>query len=388
MEEKTNKSQKKIKILLIGTIPPPMGGASYMVQILLNSKFSQTFEIIFINTKYIKTIFDLRKFTILKLLKTIKYLFIVFYVLSFKNVAFVIVCPSTGGYSIIKDAIFSLISSRIFKKKLILWMHGNGYLDYDERHSVIKKLIDNMSKDALIIITLGDNLKNAYLRWCEAEKMVTVPNGINMMFDDSILEYRRNRALHKNVKNTTVLYLSNLDESKGFKIVLYAARNILNLRKDINFVFCGAWANQDQMKMVSQFCKDYNLYPFIEFRGKTLGRKKMKAYEDADIFVFPTSFSIETFGLVNIEAMDAGLPIITTSRGAIPEIVQDGINGFLVPEQNVKAVAEKIILLVDNPSLRFEMGKINRIKFKENYTIDIFADRWISLIEKLSNLRQ
>lgn len=383
-----NKSQEKIKILLIGTIPPPMGGAAYTVQTLLNSKFSRCFEIIFLNTKYNRTIFDLGKFTILKVLKTIKYLFKAFYVLSFKRVDFVIICPSTGGWSIIKDAIFSLVSSRIFKKNLILWMHGNGYLDYDERHSLIQKLIDNMSKDSLIIVTLGDNLKNSYLRWFKAEKMVTIPTGINMMFDDSILEYRRNKTLHKNIKNITVLYFSNLDESKGFKIVLYAAKNILNLRKDINFVFCGAWANKDQVKMVSTYCKDYNLYPFVEFRGKTIGRKKMEAYKDADIFVFPTSFSIETFGLVNIEAMDAGLPIITTPRGAIPEIVQDGINGFLVPEQNVEAVSEKIILLADNASLRFEIGKINRKKFKENYTIDRFSDRWINLIEKLSNLRQ
>ena len=70
------------------------------------------------------------------------------------------------------------------------------------------------------------------------------------------------------------------------------------------------------------------------------------------MLVFPTFYYNETMGLVLLEAMQAGLPVIATRRGSIPEIIQDGVNGFLVEEQNAADLADKILRLADDAALR------------------------------------
>ena len=99
--------------------------------------------------------------------------------------------------------------------------------------------------------------------------------------------------------------------------------------------------------------------------------------------MFKTFFPVETFGIVNLEAMEAGLPIITTSRGAIPEIVEDGVNGYLIGENDPEGLAATILLLADDRDLRCQIGIRNRKKFMECFAADAFADRWISLIKDI-----
>ena len=76
--------------------------------------------------------------------------------------------------------------------------------------------------------------------------------------------------------------------------------------------------------------RHWGIEDYVEFHGATTGEAKRQAFVEADIFVFPTFFPVETFGIVNIEALEAGLPVITTPVAAIPEIIKDGINGYLV----------------------------------------------------------
>lgn len=107
-------------------------------------------------------------------------------------------------------------------------------------------------------------------------------------------------------------------------------------------------------------------------------------YAALDIVVVPSRLP-EPFGLVTIEAMASKKPVIATSHGGSLEIVEDGISGFLVPTDNPEALAEKIMVLVENPTMRKNMGlsghRIVQEKFSEehfnaemrNLLMDIFV---------------
>ena len=88
-------------------------------------------------------------------------------------------------------------------------------------------------------------------------------------------------------------------------------------------------------------------------------------YASADIFVLP-SFK-ETFGIVFLEAMHYGLPIITTNVSAMPELVEEGKNGFLVPIADSQALAKAISKLIENPDLSKQMGEVGRKKVANSY---------------------
>ena len=88
----------------------------------------------------------------------------------------------------------------------------------------------------------------------------------------------------------------------------------------------------------------------------------------------------ECFPLVLLEAMMFSLPIISTSEGGIPDIVQNGETGFIVQKQNPEHLAEKILILINNPCKRKLMGVNGNEKFYKNYTLDIFEKRLTKIL--------
>ena len=85
-----------------------------------------------------------------------------------------------------------------------------------------------------------------------------------------------------------------------------------------------------------------------------------------------------------LEAMAAGLPVISTPVGAIPELIKPGTNGFLVPPGDYEALAEKILMLVKDEPLRKMIGKNNRAKVMQEYDFKIIANKLEVVYDKLS----
>ncbi|HEU5290544.1 MAG TPA: glycosyltransferase family 4 protein, partial [Cyclobacteriaceae bacterium] len=93
-------------------------------------------------------------------------------------------------------------------------------------------------------------------------------------------------------------------------------------------------------------------------------------YLTADVFCFPSFVESESFGNVIAEAMMFSLPVIATKWNAIPELVEDGVTGYLVPVEDAVKLAEKIKLLAENPALRIRLGSKGREKFISEFLLD------------------
>jgi len=100
----------------------------------------------------------------------------------------------------------------------------------------------------------------------------------------------------------------------------------------------------------------------------------------SDLFVLPSLE--EAFGIVLVEAMSQSLPVVATAVQGVSSIVRDGVNGFLVPPQDEKALAAKVVSLLENPRLAREMGKRNRGD-SEQYQWDRLAERYMDIYERL-----
>ncbi len=151
-----------------------------------------------------------------------------------------------------------------------------------------------------------------------------------------------------------ILFLSNFIKNKKI-LVLIEALDILT-KQDHEFVVRFVGAHFDLSKeMIEEVIRNKNLTSFAKVVGPLMGTEKFLEYEQADIFVFPT-FS-EAFGLVNLEAMQYALPVISTFEGSIPDIVIDNETGFLVEKQNGTNVADKIATRLKDKNKRIEMCK-------------------------------
>jgi len=102
----------------------------------------------------------------------------------------------------------------------------------------------------------------------------------------------------------------------------------------------------------------------------------------ADIAAVPSGRS-EAFGLVNVEAMACGLPVVATRAGGMPEIVEDGVTGYLVDPEHIAAeLSDRLRRLLDDEGLRRRMGLASRSRVEERFTWQRSAEAWLRLFEQ------
>jgi glycosyltransferase involved in cell wall biosynthesis len=181
----------------------------------------------------------------------------------------------------------------------------------------------------------------------------------------------------------TVLFLGNLIPDKGVLILLEAAARVCRTRPDVRFQFAGAWWCDADRQAAEQIIATHQLHERVEFLGVVEGERKWAVLSAADLLAFPTFYNPETFGLVLIEALWAGLPVVTTARAAIPEIIEDGVNGLLVNEQDAGDLAAKIRLLASDPAMRARIGAANPARFAAHYTHEQYGQRMAAALTAL-----
>ncbi|MRS03914.1 glycosyltransferase, partial [bacterium] len=119
----------------------------------------------------------------------------------------------------------------------------------------------------------------------------------------------------------------------------------------------------------------------VEITGPLYGSEKVRELYNADIFVLPSRN--EAFPLVILEAMQSGLPVISTFEGGISDMVADKETGFLTDKKNPQLLADKITLLLNDSLLRTEMGNKGLQRFKDNYTLGRFEEKLVNALDHI-----
>lgn len=209
-------------------------------------------------------------------------------------------------------------------------------------------------------------------------KIVVIPNGINI--EDFDVPYSKEECREKLALSSPeriLLCVGNLEPRKGFDILLKAMPKILKNVQDTKLVFVGNGIMSDVLKSLAD---NLGIFEHIKFAGFVDESKKVLYYKSADIFVHPSIYEI--FGIVNLEAMACGVPIVASKVGGIPDVVKNGENGLLVPPRDSEALADAIIHLLENEDIRVKMGKNGRKKV-ENYSWKRIAEETEKLYEGL-----
>ena len=171
-----------------------------------------------------------------------------------------------------------------------------------------------------------------------------------------------------------ILFLSNLIPSKGAMEFLKLAKVVSQKVSSIVFVLGGPQRSEQFFNKIMDFIQKEQLKDVVKVPGPIYGKEKEEYFRNSSIFVFPTYYEKETFGLVNIEAMQWGLPVITTDEGAIPEVVKHGINGYIVNPHNLDQLAYYTLKLIKNEKLRKKMGDAGRDRYEKYFSINVYEE--------------
>jgi glycosyltransferase involved in cell wall biosynthesis len=126
----------------------------------------------------------------------------------------------------------------------------------------------------------------------------------------------------------------------------------------------------------------------VTFTGKMPNEQLPGFYATADMFVGPSiitdSGDTEGLGVVFLEALASGTAVIGSNVGGIPDIIEDGKSGFLVPQKDSKVLADKIIDLLKNPQLQKDFANYGKEHIKKNFSWESIAEKFNELFKSLS----
>ena len=368
-------SSHRARLLVFGYLPPPIYGPAITYQALLRSSFTQRFDVTFVNLTVVRDYRELEVFRWRKLGLLLRQLALEIRHLASRRFEFVFYPISLNRNAFLKDTLFVGIA-RMFRVPIVLYGHGNGLPEFREKSPRwLQRLIDWTIRSAVAATVPGKNLRFNFLGHLRDDQVFAVTNGIEVP--------EKLPVVTKPPGRFTVLYLGNLVREKGVFVILDAIPLVKARCPEAHFVFAGAWWSDEDRAEGERLVQERNLSSCTEFTGTVSGAQKWEAVCRGDVLVFPTFFRYETLGQVLLEAMGCGLPVIATRRAAIPEIVEDGVNGLFVAEQDPADLAEKIITLARDPALRARMSAANKQKYADNYTIEHYGQRMAAVFDEL-----
>lgn len=368
-ESNITKKNEKPKVLIVGPKPYPPGGIATVVSELLNSDLKREFELILFNTSTDRP-HDLKgRINFGNILHSIWYCFglVRNLILHKPQIVQIETAVGTRGASFLKNSLFSLIS-KVLGNKVILCVHGASFIDfYYSIGWIFKRYIKFISSMIDAVRVLPKSWVPFFQNEIKigGEKIFNIPNSLELKEFYKLLP-----SDIRKTKSINLLFLGLVGKRKGIFEILQSVKQLKEKDYKFKLLIVGPGEKKGEMEEVDNLIRREEIGDFVEILGQKEHPEAVRYYKLADIFLMP-SYNETGPPLAILEAMAAGVPVISTKGvGAIPEAIENGVNGYLIEPGDVEALTEKIEILLNDEQLRKEMGRRNKEKVKEQFSLE------------------
>lgn len=230
-----------------------------------------------------------------------------------------------------------------------------------------------LAKADRIIATSENYIKTSPHLGPFTHKCVVVPLGIELTPFLRISANKRD-TIRQRHKTPIILFVGKFRYYKGLQYLIKAMEEIPG-----SLLVIGSGPMEQEWKNLSH---SLHVDKKVTFLGEVGGDELTTYYQASDIFVLPACERSEAFGLVQVEAMASGLPVISTELGTGTSFVNvDGSTGLVIPPKDSGALKEAILSLIQNPSLREEMGRRGRERALREFSLETMGAKILDLYE-------
>ena len=215
------------------------------------------------------------------------------------------------------------------------------------------------------------NAAKAFISHFTQKQVAVIPNGVDSKKFHPNWNKERLREDLGIEEERIILCVSRLSYRKGIHVLLNAMKILTDEMDDIRLIILG---EGEMFLLLRTQAKSLDLENRVSFMGYVPSQQLPKFYGMTDVFVLP-SITAEAFGIVLLEAMASGKPVVATNVGGIPEVVESSNCGILVDPWDEYALAEAIFSLLEDESLRNELGRNGRKAVENRYSWDIIAEK-------------
>lgn len=395
------------KILFVGPYPPPFGGIASHLNDLLPALVREGYETISISTSLkneirteenLKNIYFNPKLYLKKNFLRFSKSFLVNYNikkdLDIKEYARIVNLAEAISETVYKEKVDSIfiytidlglvipILRRRFGNTLsvFLMIFGGFYLDPDKylvKRMFLQSVFSKTDKILSSSRYCGDSIRKV-LKLDYPVDVIYVGVDTDMYHPDNDgMKLRKELGIPE--KSTVFLFLGRMHKSMGFDFILQTAQKLIDLDENLYLIIAGAISDLSKdAEKLSESNSRIKFCPDIPFD------RKPEYYAACDVFLAPTMDRHACMGVSIKEAMSSGKPVIASTSGGIPEAVEDGVNGYLVPfssgELNSDKFYSSAIALSSNPNLRMEMGEKGYDKVQKLFSNEQTSANYLNMV--------
>lgn len=288
------------------------------------------------------------------------------------------------NYDVIQTSEYNQIMiyllNRFSKKPTVLY-HG-PYKDL--KIKFLNKLYDTLFLNSIVKNTKQviskSVLSEKYLLEKGFSNITTIGVGLDTSrFEQNYKERDIYKELNISKNDRILLYIGRLEERRNIKFLLEIIKSISSKEKNIKLLIIGNGSESDK-KDYFDYAEELGIMNRLIYKEKMNQSDLKQVYEISDIFLLPTKYEI--FGMVLLESMYFGLPVITSKNGGSLTLIENYENGIVIDDFNLETWTENIIRLLIDESLKNKIGNNAHKTIKEKFTWDALSDRYIKVYNK------
>lgn len=368
---------KKIKVLISGHLPPPVGGMATYYQTLLSSNLGDQVEVHFVQTSsqkrqlansgtatfsnLVSALQDGLRYTrsLLKIRPQVAHI----------GTAF--------GLSFLKHS-YCVLISRLAGCRVLLHPHCSLQVLYTQKSKPWKAFFRAIVRRTHGLIVLSKE----WLQLAEETPGLPIyylPNCVDLRPYQQVCASRASQSAAP--RPVSILYLGYLGQAKGSFVILEAAALLKSSSPQMLIQLVGSELTPGEVERLHQQVKAGQLADLVHLSPPRFDQDKLAAFQSADIFIYP-SFH-EGVPMAVLEAMSAGLPVIATRVGGLPDVVQNRLTGILIDPGQPQQLAAAILALVNQADLRLAMGAAGRRLAEERYSLESHVHQLVDIYQKV-----
>ncbi len=238
--------------------------------------------------------------------------------------------------------------------------------------------------DRLIAATPAEEAQFQWLYGADMHKVVTIPPGVDLERFHPIPSDEAKRTVGIPIQDKNIVFAGRIEPLKGIDTLLRAMALIQKCRPEAVKGVCVAiiggdpWADDpdDEMKRLQAMRQELDIHNLVTFLGAKDQNVLPNYYAAAEMVIMPSHY--ESFGMVALEAMAMGTPVIASEVGGLAFLIRDGVNGFHVPTRDPEALAERIHTLLVDSNCREQLNRQAR-EHARQYAWPNIADRMMQM---------
>ncbi|MBI2333308.1 MAG: glycosyltransferase [Chloroflexi bacterium] len=243
----------------------------------------------------------------------------------------------------------------------------------------------------IVVATLAELTQLRFLYRADSNKMTVIPPGVDTGHFYPIPADEAKQYIGLKPENRMILFVGRIEPLKGVDTLIQAMScldlSLTSRDRPVHLAIIGGEPDvspeemSEEMARLQTICDDLCMGGTVVFLGKRAQDTLPYYYSAAEVLVMPSLY--ESFGMVALEAMASGTPVIASEVGGLGYLVQDGVTGYTVPDSDPRMLCERLSILLGNHELRNEMGQ-RAAEYAKDYAWDKIASSIVKVYEEVT----